>query len=87
MKDLTPDPSQPRAHAESASDGAVGANSSVSDWPQYLRRGPMEMVACIVIALGILMMLQPLAMILFTWSFATTLFGAAMFMVVSKFPD
>jgi hypothetical protein len=58
-----------------------------SAWPKLLRRGPMEMLACIVIALGILMMLQPLAMILFTWSFATTLFGTAMFMVVSKFPD
>jgi hypothetical protein len=26
-------------------------------------------------------------MTLFTWSFATTLAGTAMFMVVSKFPD
>jgi hypothetical protein len=58
-----------------------------SRWPKSLRRGPMEMVACVLIALGILMMLQPLAMVLFTWSFATTLFGTLMFMVVSKFPD
>jgi hypothetical protein len=57
-----------------------------SSWPKYLRRGPMEMVACGIIAIGIVMMLQPLAMILFTWSFATTLFGTVMFMVVSKFP-
>ena len=47
----------------------------------------MEMLACIVIALGLLMMLQPVAMILFTWSFLTTLFGTVMFMVVSKFPQ
>jgi hypothetical protein len=58
-----------------------------SSWPKYLRRGVMEMVACIIIAVGILMMLQPIAMILFTWSFATTLFGTVMFMIVSKFPD
>ena len=58
-----------------------------SSWPKYLRRGPMELVACIVIALGILMLLQPFAMVLFTWSFVTTLFGTAMFMVVSKFPE
>ncbi len=58
-----------------------------SSWPKVLRRNVMEMVACIIIALGILMMLQPVAMILFTWSFATTLFGTVMFMVVSKFPD
>lgn len=58
-----------------------------TSWPKYLRRGVMEMVACIIIAVGILMMLQPVAMILFTWSFATTLFGTVMFMIVSKFPD
>ncbi len=58
-----------------------------SSWPKYLRRGPMEMLACSIIAIGIVMMLQPLAMILFTWSFATTLLGTVMFTVVSKFPD
>ena len=58
-----------------------------SAWPKALRRGPMETVACVVIAAGIFMMLQPLAMVLFTWSFLTTLVGTVMFMVVSKFPD
>jgi hypothetical protein len=60
---------------------------SSSSWPKALRRGPMESIACVVIAVGILMMLQPVAMILFTWSFVTTLVGTVMFMVVSKFPD
>ena len=59
----------------------------VSSWPKALRRGPMELLACIVIALGLLMMLQPLMLVLYTWSFATTLLGTVMFMVVSKFPD
>jgi hypothetical protein len=58
-----------------------------SSWPKALRRGPMELIACIVIALGIFMMLQPLALVLYTWSFVTTLLGTMMFMVVSKFPD
>ena len=58
-----------------------------SSWPKALRRGPMEMLACIVIVLGIVMMLQPLALVLYTWSFVTTLLGTVMFMVVSKFPD
>jgi len=58
-----------------------------SSWPKALRRGPMELMACIVIALGIVMMLQPLALVLYTWSFVTTLLGTVMFMVVSKFPD
>ena len=55
-------------------------------WPRWLRRGPMELLACAVIALGIAMMLQPFALSLFTWSFLTTLAGTVMFMVVSKFP-
>lgn len=58
-----------------------------SSWPKTLRRGPMELLACIVIALGVFMMLQPLALVLYTWSFVTTLLGTVMFMVVSKFPD
>ena len=59
----------------------------LKSWPTWLRRGRMEVLACIVITLGIVMMLQPFAMALFTWSFLTTLFGTVMFMVVSKFPE
>jgi hypothetical protein len=62
-------------------------NPLAQRWPRWLRRGPMEIVACVVIAAGLLMMLQPLAMVLFTWSFVTTLTGTAMFMVASKFPE
>lgn len=58
-----------------------------SSWPAPLRRGPMEMLACVLIALGISMMLQPFALVLYTWSFLTTLVGTVMFMVVSKFPN
>jgi len=57
-----------------------------SKWPRWLRRGPLEMAACIVIALGIFMMLQPFALVLYTWSFVTTLAGVALFTIVSKFP-
>jgi hypothetical protein len=56
-------------------------------WPKWARRGPMEMAACIVIALGIAMMLQPFALILFTWSFVVTLTGVVMFTIVGKFPQ
>ena len=48
-----------------------------ASWPKALRRGPMETLACVVIAAGIFMMLQPLAMVLFTWSFVTTLMGTS----------
>ena len=55
-------------------------------WPNWLRRGPMEIASCIVIACGFVMLLQPLAMVLYTWSFVTMLTGTVMFMIVSKFP-
>ena len=61
--------------------------SSQRRWPRRLRRGPMELVACVVITAGILMLLQPFALALYTWSFLTMLFGTVMFMVVSKFPE
>jgi hypothetical protein len=56
-------------------------------WPKWARRGPMEMVACVVIGVGVLMMLQPFALALFTYSFVTTLAGVVMFTIVSKFPE
>jgi hypothetical protein len=58
----------------------------MKSWPKWLRRGPLETAAGIVIALGIFMMLQPFALALYTWSFVTTLVGVAMFTIVSKFP-
>jgi hypothetical protein len=58
-----------------------------SNWPQWLRRGPMEIAACALITLGLLMLLQPFFLVLYTWSFVTMLTGTVMFMVVSKFPQ
>jgi hypothetical protein len=55
--------------------------------PLLLRRGPMENAATCIIALGFLMMFQPFALSLYTWSFLTLLFGTVMFIVVSKFPE
>ena len=56
-------------------------------WPRWLRRGPMESLATVVIAAGVLMLLQPFSMSLFTFSFVTTLVGTGLFTVVSKFPE
>lgn len=54
---------------------------------RWLRRGFLELVACGVIGLGLFMLLQPFALVLYTWSFVTLLTGTVMFMVVSKFPE
>jgi hypothetical protein len=51
------------------------------------RRGPWEMVATILIALGVFMLMQPLVLWAFTYSFIVTLIGTVMFIVVSHFPE
>ena len=76
------------ATAELANEAAsVGVQQLQRRWPRWLRRGPAEMVATAVIAIGVLMLLQPFSLALYTWSFVTTLAGTALFMLVSKFPD
>lgn len=52
-----------------------------------LRRGPWEMVASIMIAAGVVMMMQPVALSLFTYSFVVTLAGTVMFIIVSHFRE
>ena len=52
-----------------------------------LRRGPWEMVASILIALGVIMLMQPFAIGLYTYYFIVTLVGTVMFIIVSHFPE
>ncbi|WP_308918290.1 hypothetical protein [Jannaschia sp. LMIT008] len=52
-----------------------------------LRRGPWEMVASILIALGVFMLMQPFVLWLYTWSFLVILVGTVGFIVVSHFPE
>ncbi|MGY8709455.1 hypothetical protein RAD16_27250 [Bradyrhizobium sp. 18BD] len=51
---------------------------------RVLRRGPLEAIATTIIAAGVVMLMQPLSLTLYSWSFATTLFGTVMFTIVSK---
>ena len=52
-----------------------------------LRRGPWEMLASIIIGVGVVMLMQPFVMWAFTYSFITTLIGTVMFLIVSHFPE
>jgi hypothetical protein len=52
-----------------------------------LRRGPWEMLAMILIGLGVVMLMQPFALWMFTYSFIVTLVGTVMFIIVSHFPE
>lgn len=54
---------------------------------QRLRRGPWELIASLLIAIGVVMLMQPHAMWAFTYSFIVTLVGTVMFIVVSHFPE
>jgi hypothetical protein len=45
------------------------------------------MAATIIIAAGVVMLMQPVSLTLYGWSFATTLTGVILFTIVSKFPD
>ena len=45
------------------------------------------MIASILIAMGVIMMMQPLLLIVYTYSFIVTLVGTVMFIIVSHFPE
>ena len=55
--------------------------------PWFLRRGPLENIAGALIALGVVMLMQPFALFLFGWSFAVILTGTIGFVIVSHFPE
>ncbi|MGO4711787.1 hypothetical protein [Bradyrhizobium sp. 2TAF24] len=51
------------------------------------RRGPWENLATVVIALGIVMLMQPFSATAYAYSFVTILAGTVSFTVVSHFPE
>ena len=51
------------------------------------RRGPWEMLASILIALGVVMLMQPFVLWLYSYSFVVTLVGTVMFVIVSHFRE
>jgi hypothetical protein len=56
-------------------------------WRRWLKRSRWEMVAVIVIALGVVMLMQPLSLTLYSYSFVTLLAGTGLFTIVTKFPE
>ena len=55
--------------------------------PKWLRRGPWEIGATALIALGVIMLMQPFSLDLYTYSFVTILASTLGFVVVSHFPE
>jgi hypothetical protein len=56
-------------------------------WRRILRRGPWENLATVLIAVGVVMLMQPLSIDLYSYSLVTMLTGTVMFIIVTKFPD
>ncbi|NRG19006.1 hypothetical protein HPQ64_15040 [Rhizobiales bacterium] len=54
---------------------------------RLFRRAPWENAATVLIALGIVMLMQPFSMWAFGWSFAVILTGTVAFVIVSHFPE
>jgi len=56
-------------------------------WRRWLKRGRLENIACTLIGAGVIMLMQPVALTLFTHSFTVILVGTVMFVIVSHFPE
>jgi hypothetical protein len=64
--------------------GSAIANGGLMRW---LRRGPWETVATILIGGGIIMLVQPWSLDLYSYSFVTILVGTLGYVIVSHFPE
>ena len=54
---------------------------------RFLRRGPWENAATALIGIGVVALMQPFSLTLYTYSFVTILAGTVMFVIVSHFPE
>ena len=54
---------------------------------RIFRRGPWEIAAMALIALGVLMLMQPFSLVVYGWSFLVILIGTLGFVIVSHFKE
>ncbi|HFQ15357.1 MAG TPA: hypothetical protein ENK41_03295 [Rhodobacteraceae bacterium] len=54
---------------------------------RFFRRGIWENIATVLIAAGVIMLMQPFFLPLFTYSFAVIVAGTIGFVIVSHFPE
>ena len=88
---LTPEqaaaePGLPRDAARDTT-GDAAAGYKVHPASRIFVRGPWEMAASILIGIGVVMLMQPFALWLYTYSFVVLLVGTVGFIVVSHFPE
>ena len=63
------------------------ATGKQTRFPRLLRRAPCEAFAMTLIGLGVVMLMQPFSIDLYSYSFVTILAGTLGFVIVSHFPD
>ena len=61
--------------------------STTSFTRRIFRRGPWEAGAIALIGIGVVMLMQPISITLYAYSFVTILTGTLGFVIVSHFPD
>jgi hypothetical protein len=54
---------------------------------RIFRRGPWENVATALIGIGVIALMQPFSLTVYSYSFVTILAGTVMFVIVSHFPE
>jgi VIT1/CCC1 family predicted Fe2+/Mn2+ transporter len=54
---------------------------------RIFRRDALETIASAVIAAGVIMLMQPFSIVLYGWSFVTTLLGTLLFTLATRFPE
>jgi hypothetical protein len=54
---------------------------------RWFRRGPWENAASALIGVGVVMLMQPLSLALYGYSFSVILLGTIMFVIVSHFRE
>ena len=67
--------------------GTVNSVSERNGKRRIFRRGHWETASTAVIIGGILMLVQPFALVLYTYSFLVILAGSVAFVVTSHFPE
>ena len=80
-------PAEATARAEADREHRLNGRESLLTRFLRRRRGPWENLATAIIAVGVLMLMQPFALSLFTYSFITILTGTVMFVIVSHFRE
>lgn len=71
------------------SEGPITTSASrvVAAKRRFSWRNGAEHTATVLIACGVIMLMQPFSLFLYSWSFAVTLAGTLLFIVGSKFPE